>query len=43
MRTAILAHLDGGARPTLTAQARLAPYAHRATEIVMTYERGLLP
>src|SRR5882757_3917090 len=26
-----------------TAQARLAPYAHRATEIVMTYERGLLP
>nr|HEX4319000.1 DUF429 domain-containing protein [Kofleriaceae bacterium] len=25
------------------AQARLAPYAHRATEVVMTYERGLLP
>lgn len=24
-------------------QARLAPYAHRATEVVMTYERGLLP
>ena len=26
-----------------TAQARLAPYQHRATEVVMTYERGLLP
>ena len=26
-----------------TAQARLAPYAHRATDVVMTYERGLLP
>jgi hypothetical protein len=25
------------------AQARLAPYQHRATEVVMTYERGLLP
>jgi hypothetical protein len=24
-------------------QARLAPYAHRATEVVMSYERGLLP
>ncbi|HSD86176.1 MAG TPA: DUF429 domain-containing protein [Kofleriaceae bacterium] len=24
-------------------QARLAPYAHRATDIVMTYQRGLLP
>lgn len=33
----------GGARPQLTAQARLAPYAHRATDVVMTYERGLLP
>lgn len=33
----------GGVRPTLTAQARLAPYAHRATDVVMTYERGLLP
>ena len=29
--------------PALTAQARLAPYAHRATDVVMTYERGLLP
>jgi len=25
------------------AQARLAPYSHRATDVVMTYERGLLP
>jgi hypothetical protein len=25
------------------AQARLAPYAHRATDVVMTYQRGLLP
>ncbi len=33
----------GPARPNLTAQARLAPYAHRATDVVMTYERGLLP
>ena len=32
-----------GPRPHLTAQARLAPYAHRATEVVMTYERGFLP
>ena len=27
----------------LAAQARLAPYAHRATDVVMTYQRGLLP
>jgi predicted nuclease with RNAse H fold len=26
-----------------SAQARLAPYAHRATDVVMTYGRGLLP
>jgi predicted nuclease with RNAse H fold len=32
-----------GPRPQLTAQARLAPYAHRATDVMMTYERGLLP
>ncbi len=34
-----------GGRPRLqtTAQARLAPYAHRATDVVMTYQRGLLP
>jgi Protein of unknown function (DUF429) len=33
------------AAPRLTsgAQARLAPYTHRATDVVMTYERGLLP
>ena len=35
--------VGGGSRPAFTAQARLAPYAHRATEIVMTSERGLLP
>ena len=37
--------VGGGPRPTtpLTAQARLAPYTHRATDVVMTYERGLLP
>lgn len=35
--------VGGGTRPAFTAQARLAPYAHRATEIVLTYERGLLP
>ncbi len=32
-----------GTPQTLSAQARLAPYAHRATDVVMTYERGLLP
>ena len=30
-------------RPNLTAQTRLAPYTHRATDVVMTYGRGLLP
>lgn len=35
--------VGGTDRPSLTAQARLAPYTHRATEVVMTYERGLLP
>jgi predicted nuclease with RNAse H fold len=37
--------VGGGARsvPVHTAQARLAPYAHRATDVVMTYQRGLLP
>jgi predicted nuclease with RNAse H fold len=30
-------------RATVTAQARLAPYMHRATDVVMTYGRGLLP
>jgi predicted nuclease with RNAse H fold len=32
-----------GPRPAHGAQARLAPYAHRATDVVMTYGRGLLP
>jgi hypothetical protein len=31
------------ATPRVTAQARLAPYTHRATDVVMTYGRGLLP
>lgn len=35
--------VGGGAQPAQGAQARLAPYAHRATEVVMTYGRGLLP
>ena len=37
--------VGGGGRsvPQHTAQARLAPYAHRATDVVMTYQRGLLP
>lgn len=35
--------VNGTVTPALTAQARLAPYAHRATDVVMTYERGLLP
>lgn len=30
-------------RVHLTAQARLAPYAHRMTDVITTYERGLLP
>ncbi len=29
--------------PQHAAQARLAPYSHRATDVVMTYQRGLLP
>ncbi|MDB4952706.1 MAG: hypothetical protein JWO36_275 [Myxococcales bacterium] len=28
---------------TPAAHARLAPYSHRATEVLMTYQRGLLP
>ncbi len=32
-----------GSRPQHASQVRLAPYAHRATDVVMTYERGLLP
>ena len=26
-----------------TAQVRLAPYAHRGTDVILTYERGLVP
>lgn len=37
------AHIARPAVPAHTAQARLAPYAHRATEVVLTYGRGLLP
>jgi hypothetical protein len=33
---------DTSSRPT-GVQARLAPYANRATDVVMTYDRGLLP
>jgi hypothetical protein len=32
-----------GVRVTTHAQARLAPYIHRSTDVVLTYERGLLP
>jgi len=38
--------VGGGTRPARAAhgaQARLAPYAHRATDVVLTYGRGLLP
>ena len=38
--------VPGGSRggPAIqSAQARLAPYTHRATDVVMTYGRGLLP
>jgi len=35
--------VGGGPRPQYTSQARLAPYMHRATDVVMTYQRGLLP
>ncbi|MEO8840703.1 MAG: DUF429 domain-containing protein [Kofleriaceae bacterium] len=37
--------VGSGGRPRLqhAAQARLAPYAHRATDVMMTYQRGLLP
>jgi len=43
MRKVAAATVGAGPRPQHTAQARLAPYSHRATEVVMTYERGLLP
>lgn len=37
--------VGGRSSPSVTAQAqaRLAPYTHRATDVVMTYGRGLLP
>ncbi|MBL0212768.1 MAG: DUF429 domain-containing protein [Myxococcales bacterium] len=35
--------VNAGPRTPAMAQARLAPYAQRATDVVMTYERGLLP
>jgi hypothetical protein len=36
--------VGGSSRTTLsTPQARLQPYSHRATDVVMTYQRGLLP
>ena len=35
--------INGTTRPVMQPQARLAPYAHRATDVVLTYERGLLP
>jgi hypothetical protein len=42
-RSTTVAVGGGGPRPVPGAQARLAPYAHRATDVVMTYGRGLLP
>ncbi len=38
-----VARTTAAPRPSQTAQARLVPYAHRATDVVMTYQRGLLP
>ena len=44
VRKVAVESVGGGAtRSTVTAQARLAPYMHRATDVVMTYGRGLLP
>jgi len=34
---------SGRRRMQHAAQVRLAPYAHRATDVLMTYQRGLLP
>lgn len=40
----VVAEIAGGvARTEQPPQTRLAPYAHRATDVVMTYQRGLLP
>jgi hypothetical protein len=38
-----IARSTAAPRPSQTGQARLVPYAHRATDVVMTYQRGLLP
>jgi predicted nuclease with RNAse H fold len=38
-----IARSTAAPRPSQTAQARLVPYAHRATDVVMTYQRSLLP
>jgi hypothetical protein len=35
--------VNGRVRTEHVSQARLAPYAHRATDVILTYERGLLP
>jgi predicted nuclease with RNAse H fold len=43
IRRATSVAVGAGPRPAPTAQARLAPYSHRATDVVMTYGRGLLP
>ena len=43
VRRATSVAVGGGAQPAQSAQARLAPYTHRATDVVMTYGRGLLP
>jgi len=43
MRKVSAQTIGAGPRTQPAAQARLAPYSHRATEVVMHYERGLLP
>lgn len=43
IRRATSVAVGAGPRPAPVAQARLAPYSHRATDVVMTYGRGLLP
>jgi predicted nuclease with RNAse H fold len=35
--------VGAGPRPQYVSQARLVPYSHRATDVMMTYGRGLLP
>jgi predicted nuclease with RNAse H fold len=43
VQTALIDTVGGTPRAVPSAQARLAPYTHRATDVVMTYQRGLLP